>query len=157
MASLFHDRVTSAAGPLNIDTSWKEPHDDHTKPDPTSTLEPTEKDIEKGLEQDVNHGNAQENAPDSSSEPASQEVIEEKPPVNPWMDADSFPDGGATAWLTVAGASACLFVSFGWINCVGVFQDYYQTHQLSTYSSSAIAWISSLQSELDPHPVLRPH
>ena len=69
----------------------------------------------------------------------------EKPPMNPWMDPKSFPDGGAKAWLTVAGASACLFVSFGWINCVGVFQDYYQTHQLRQYSPSEIAWIPSLQ------------
>jgi len=69
----------------------------------------------------------------------------EKPPMNPWMDPKSFPDGGAKAWLAVAGSSACLFVSFGWINCIGVFQDYYQTHQLRRYSPSQIAWIPSLQ------------
>jgi hypothetical protein len=69
----------------------------------------------------------------------------EKPPMNPWMDPKSFPDGGAKAWLTVAGSSACLFVSFGWVNCIGVFQDYYQTHQLREYSPSQIAWIPSLQ------------
>src|ERR1700744_5614306 len=66
--------------------------------------------------------------------------------VNPWADPSSFPDGGAQAWLTVAAASACFFVSWGlvflisrlsccrnganfwrsrWINCIGVFQDYY--------------------------------
>lgn len=39
----------------------------------------------------------------------------------------------------------CLFCSFGWLNCVGVFQSYYQTHQLSQYSPSTIAWISSCQ------------
>jgi hypothetical protein len=72
----------------------------------------------------------------------------EKPAANPWMDPRSFPDGGAKAWFTVAGASACLFVSFGWINCVGIFQDYYQTHQLKQYSPSNIAWIPSLQSRL---------
>ncbi|KAF2759552.1 major facilitator superfamily transporter, partial [Pseudovirgaria hyperparasitica] len=56
-----------------------------------------------------------------------------------------FPDGGLQAWLNVAGASAGLFVSFGWINCVGVFQEYYQTHQLAAYTPADIAWISSLQ------------
>ncbi|OCL10364.1 major facilitator superfamily transporter [Glonium stellatum] len=61
------------------------------------------------------------------------------------MDPKSFPDGGVEAWLTVAGASASLFVSFGWVNCVGIFQDYYQTHQLKHYSPSAISWIPSLQ------------
>lgn len=30
-------------------------------------------------------------------------------------------------------------------NCIGVFQDYYQTHQLSQYSPSEIAWIPALQ------------
>jgi len=39
-----------------------------------------------------------------------------KPPANPWMDPASFPDGGAQAWLTVLGASCCMFVSWGWIN-----------------------------------------
>ena len=71
----------------------------------------------------------------------------EKPPPNAWMDPKSFPEGGAKAWLTVAGASACLFVSFGWVNCVGIFQDYYQTHQLKEYSASNIAWIPALQSK----------
>ena len=75
----------------------------------------------------------------------------EMPPVNPWMDPKSFPDGGGKAWLTVAGAAACLFVSFGWVNCVGVFQDYYQTHQLKQYSPSDISWIPSLQG--GPSPV----
>ena len=71
----------------------------------------------------------------------------EKPPPNAWMDPKSFPEGGAKAWLTVAGASACLFVSFGWVNCVGIFQDYYQAHQLKEYSASNIAWIPALQSK----------
>ncbi|RYP49869.1 hypothetical protein DL768_004485 [Monosporascus sp. mg162] len=63
-------------------------------------------------------------------------------PVDPPKE---FPDGGAQAWWTVAGSSACLFVSFGWVNCVGIFQDYYQANQLSQYSPSEIAWIPSLQ------------
>lgn len=74
------------------------------------------------------------------------EKPEGKPSANSWMDPKAFPEGGTTAWLTVAGSSACLFVSFGWINCVGVFQEYYQTHQLKQYSASDIAWIPALQS-----------
>lgn len=61
--------------------------------------------------------------------------------VNP---AD-FPDGGLEAWLVVLGGWACLFVSFGWINCIGVFQEYYQEHLLTGYSSSTISWIPSLE------------
>jgi hypothetical protein len=36
----------------------------------------------------------------------------------------------------------------GWINCIGVFQDYYQTHELSQYSSSTIAWIPALEASV---------
>ncbi|KAK5063006.1 hypothetical protein LTR84_005082 [Exophiala bonariae] len=68
-----------------------------------------------------------------------------KAPYNPWADPASFPDGGLRAWLTVAGAAACMFVSWGWINCVGIFQDYYMRNQLSNYSASTIAWIPAVQ------------
>ncbi|KAJ5777674.1 MFS transporter asaE [Penicillium odoratum] len=55
------------------------------------------------------------------------------------------PDGGLQAWLTVLGGFCGLFVSFGWINCIGVFQTYYETHQLSGMSPSTVAWITSLE------------
>ncbi|KAL6251783.1 hypothetical protein RBB50_001993 [Rhinocladiella similis] len=55
-----------------------------------------------------------------------------------------FPDGGTQAWLTVLGAFCGLFVSFGWTNCVGVFQSYYETHQLRDRSPSTISWIPSI-------------
>lgn len=57
----------------------------------------------------------------------------------------SFPDGGLEAWLVVLGSFCCLFCSFGWINCIGVFQEYYQQNLLSQYSSSTIAWIPSCE------------
>lgn len=31
------------------------------------------------------------------------------------------------------------------ISAIGVFQDYYQTHQLRSYTSSSISWILSLE------------
>lgn len=51
----------------------------------------------------------------SSLEQRQDEAQEEalKAPYNPWMDPAGFPDGGLRAWLTVAGASACFFVSWG--------------------------------------------
>ncbi|KAF4339304.1 monocarboxylate transporter 2 [Fusarium beomiforme] len=55
------------------------------------------------------------------------------------------PDGGLTAWLVVLGAWCTSFCSFGWINSVGAFQEYYQNNLLKQYSSSTIAWIPSLQ------------
>jgi MFS family permease len=64
--------------------------------------------------------------------------------VNPFHPSQ-FPDGGKDAWLCLLGSFCCLFCSFGWINCLGVFQNYYQTHQLRDYSPSSIAWIASIE------------
>ncbi|KAK9470914.1 MFS general substrate transporter [Dipodascopsis tothii] len=58
------------------------------------------------------------------------------------------PDQGLRAWGTVVGAFAGLFVSFGYVNVVGVFLEYYSTNQLKDYSSSDVAWITSVQSFL---------
>jgi hypothetical protein len=74
---------------------------------------------------------------------------------NSSLQAQAFPEGGREAWLTVAGASACLFVSFGWVNCVGIFEEYYRTHQLSQYTPSQIAWIPGLQSKYSPSTCIR--
>lgn len=61
--------------------------------------------------------------------------------VNP---AD-FPDGGLEAWLVVLGGFCCLFCSFGWINCIGIFQEYYQQNTLKQYSTSTVSWITSME------------
>ncbi|UKZ52798.1 hypothetical protein TrVGV298_006585 [Trichoderma virens] len=55
------------------------------------------------------------------------------------------PDGGLRAWLVVVGAWCTSFCSFGWINSVGVFQDYYEATILKDYSTSTVSWIPSLQ------------
>ncbi|GES57729.1 MFS monocarboxylate transporter [Aspergillus terreus] len=47
------------------------------------------------------------------------------------------------AWLTVMGAFFIFFCSVGFINAFGVFQDYYESHQLRNYSSFDISWIGS--------------
>ncbi|KDQ61330.1 hypothetical protein JAAARDRAFT_30747 [Jaapia argillacea MUCL 33604] len=56
-----------------------------------------------------------------------------------------FPDGGWEAWSVVAGAWLTSFCTFGYINAYGVYQNYYQLHQLSNYTPSDISWIGSLQ------------
>ena len=57
----------------------------------------------------------------------------------------TFADGGLKAWSAVAGGWCCMFVSLGWINCIGVFQTIYEQDQLNNYSPSVIAWILSVQ------------
>jgi MFS family permease len=79
----------------------------------------------------------------SSSDVDSKEDIPPPKPAGP--NPADFPDGGLRAWTVVAGSWCCMFASMGWINCIGVFQDYYERDQLSSYSASSVAWISSTE------------
>ncbi|CAJ2509503.1 Uu.00g145290.m01.CDS01 [Anthostomella pinea] len=63
----------------------------------------------------------------------------------PGFNPADFPDGGREAWLVVFGGFLALFCSFGLVNCVGVFVEYYVNGPLAGYSSSAVSWITSLQ------------
>lgn len=54
-------------------------------------------------------------------------------------------DGGRQAWAVTFGGFWALFVTFGWINSLGVLQTYYETELLREYSPSTIAWIASVQ------------
>ncbi|KAM3084668.1 hypothetical protein ACMFMG_003129 [Clarireedia jacksonii] len=66
-------------------------------------------------------------------------------PEKPTVSMMTFPDGGARAWSVAAGAAGILFCTFGYINTFGVYQEYYQSHQLQDRSPSDISWIGSLQ------------
>ncbi|KAK9475360.1 MFS general substrate transporter [Dipodascopsis tothii] len=55
-------------------------------------------------------------------------------------------DVGLRPWLIVVGGFSAQVCSFGYINVVGIFQEYYQTHQLQLMTPSTIAWIGSVQS-----------
>ncbi|KAJ5597219.1 Major facilitator superfamily domain general substrate transporter [Penicillium hordei] len=57
------------------------------------------------------------------------------------------PEGGTKAYLSLLGGSLGLFISFGWVNCIALFQAEYETHQLKTYSSSEVSWITSSECE----------
>ncbi|KAG9189696.1 hypothetical protein G6011_06564 [Alternaria panax] len=80
-------------------------------------------------------------APVDEKQPDTSETTAAVSPFHP----SQFPDGGRDAYLCLLGGFCCLFCSFGWLNCVGVFQSYYQRNQLSDYSPSTIAWIASLE------------
>lgn len=67
------------------------------------------------------------------------------PPAAPaGFNPADFPDGGREAWLVVFGGFLALFCSFGLVNCIGVFQQYYVDGPLSNYSNSEVSWIPSL-------------
>lgn len=57
------------------------------------------------------------------------------------------PEGGTKAWLSLIGASCAMFVSFGWVNCIALFQAEYETNQLKQYSKSTVSWITSMECE----------
>ncbi|EQL00748.1 major facilitator superfamily transporter [Ophiocordyceps sinensis CO18] len=67
-----------------------------------------------------------------------------KPGAGPAGPGD-FPDGGAAAWLVVAGGWCAFFCTYGLINCVGVFQQFYVGGPLREHSSSTVSWIMSMQ------------
>ncbi|KAI1640746.1 major facilitator superfamily domain-containing protein [Biscogniauxia mediterranea] len=58
---------------------------------------------------------------------------------------DEAPDGGVTAWLVILGTWCSSFCAYGWVNSVGIFQEYYETGPLKEYTPSQISWIPSLQ------------
>ena len=62
----------------------------------------------------------------------------------PHSNEESYPEGGVRAWLVVFGSFSGMTASFGLMNTIGTFQAYISTHQLSSYSPSAVGWIFSL-------------
>ncbi|KAJ7075643.1 major facilitator superfamily domain-containing protein [Mycena belliarum] len=55
------------------------------------------------------------------------------------------PEGGRTAWLTMAGAWMVQFCTFGYINAFGVYQDFYTREFLINKTAADISWIGSFQ------------
>ncbi|PBP18749.1 MFS general substrate transporter, partial [Diplocarpon rosae] len=72
-------------------------------------------------------------------------VVPKSTPAPGGVNPADFPDGGLEACMVVLGGWLCLFCSFGWINCIGVFQEYYEQNLLAGYSSSTVSWIPSLE------------
>ncbi|KAJ5944980.1 hypothetical protein N7516_005148 [Penicillium verrucosum] len=48
------------------------------------------------------------------------------------------------AWLSIIGAFTCAFCTVGFMNSFGVFQEYYAKDQLSSSSTSTVAWIGAI-------------
>ncbi|KZV86299.1 MFS general substrate transporter [Exidia glandulosa HHB12029] len=76
-----------------------------------------------------------------SAEVVAVPTLEQDPSIPP-------PDGGSRAWLSLFGGVCLSFSTFGYIIAWGSFQAYYETVLLTSSSSSAIAWIGSLQYSL---------
>jgi MFS family permease len=119
-------------------------------PEPVLATDNTEVfDLEKGLEKTAG-GTAEsfstettaQNQPNGAAPPSAPPAGGGPPPG---MSPADFPDGGLEAWLVVFGGWCALFCTFGLINCVGVFQQYYANGPLKHYDPSAVSWIMSTQ------------
>ncbi|PPR02159.1 hypothetical protein CVT26_012120 [Gymnopilus dilepis] len=58
---------------------------------------------------------------------------------------DAYPMGAWRAWATVAGTFLLQMCSVGPVSSFGVFQDFYTTSFLTSFSASDISWIGSTQ------------
>lgn len=57
---------------------------------------------------------------------------------------NDLPDGGYRAWLVVFGSWCCNVIISGWLNALGVFQNYYSTVLFPNLPESTVALIPSL-------------
>lgn len=89
-----------------------------------------------------------DSGPEDAPHPESKEGLV-APPGETGHDVEA-PEGGTKAWLSLLGASCAMFVSFGWVNCIALFQTEYETNQLKQYSQSAVSWITSMEGESSP-------
>lgn len=103
------------------------PRNDDAKPGNAA-----EADMEEGIDEKKN-----DDAPATGAAAGPQ-------PGSGWHPSD-FPDGGLQAWLVVFGGWCGLFCTFGFVSCIGVFQQYYEEGPLSAYSSSTVAWITATE------------
>jgi hypothetical protein len=88
-------------------------------------------------------GRLLEAASDNDSDGEGPEFRPEKTGVSP-ADGQPFPEGGLRAWSVVTGAFFMLLPSFGLMNSIGTFEDYWQDNQLSSYTTRDIGWIPSV-------------
>lgn len=84
-----------------------------------------------------------ENKPSSAIEVRIR-TVDSSTSISEHLEDFSIPDGGTRAWSVVLGAFAITTATFGIQSSIGVFQQYWQTHQLRIYTSSQIGWISSV-------------
>ncbi|KAI1398650.1 MFS general substrate transporter [Hypoxylon fuscum] len=118
---------------------------------PKDSIEPGPYDERPSLNRIPSHGSTNANMyaePENVVEADMEKGGQAPPPPSgppPGFNPADFPDGGLEAWLVVAGGFCALFSTFGLINCVGVFVNYYVQYPLSNYSASTVSWITSLQ------------
>ena len=84
----------------------------------------------------------------AADEPTASNTSKEAQAVEagPQEDEDIYPgdQNALSAWIVLLGSFLALFASFGLMVSIGTLQEYWQTHQLSQYSSQEVGWIPSV-------------
>lgn len=128
MTDLNHARL-SRPGRHSLSTSDLNNCKDQSSATDSIAFNPTKKDApSSGIEESME---------------TNSEVMPDCPPSNT-LPSD-FPDGGLAAWLCVLGGWCAMFAAFGLVNCLGVFLTYYVEGPLSSYGSSTVSWIITVQ------------
>ncbi|KAJ7087163.1 MFS general substrate transporter [Mycena epipterygia] len=79
---------------------------------------------------------------------ASDSKVDEVVTTLPTQDVADPPDGGFRAFIVLCGTFAGFFATFGHLSSWGVFQEYYQQHQLHHSTPSQISWIGSISTAM---------
>lgn len=93
------------------------------------------------LDQQKLRSNSQQPGPEIASSTHLDEEMQH--PVK--VMHDEVPDGGKFAWLQVFASFFLVFNTWGILNAFGVYQTYYSSGAIFEQTSSAIAWIGSLE------------
>ncbi|KAL8295755.1 hypothetical protein RB597_009168 [Gaeumannomyces tritici] len=86
-----------------------------------------------------NAGSLEAGAAVAAAAAAEEEEEREEEPVE-----ETYPEGGARAWLVVLGSWMALVASLGLMNTIGVLQSYVSKHQLADRSEGTVGWIFSV-------------
>lgn len=138
--------------PHKTPTSAPAFHPEHSDSTPYESTRPS---LERVRTLDRIHSQNKETLANTFAEPENvaeadiEKSLAEENPTAPQPGSgfhpSDFPDGGLEAWLVVFGAWCGLFCTFGFVSCIGVFQEYYETGPLANYSTSTVSWITSTQ------------
>ncbi|OAA82345.1 Major facilitator superfamily domain, general substrate transporter [Akanthomyces lecanii RCEF 1005] len=95
-----------------------------------------------------------DNTNSSARVSSQQDVSDSEKAAPPASSPPAPPDGGTTAWLVVLGGWCTAFCSFGWLNSIGVFQQYYQKVLLHNQNASTGPIVGMLFDKYGPRYLL---
>ncbi|PHH66357.1 hypothetical protein CDD81_7412 [Ophiocordyceps australis] len=106
---------------------------------------------EKQGDEEAQGGRAEDAGADNGPQGSAVEPPPPTPTLSPsrpsstWTeDEESYPEGGAAAWLVVLGSWFAMLSAMGLMNTVGILQAYVVEHQLKGQDPGTVGWIFSV-------------